>query len=128
MPGCGFASNCFTEFCQHAGLECVSVLDHEACRVRPFGKLDLHEENWSDDSKLRELIRENLGVDDKEPMLVVRRARGLRPKGSRAELKWAILETLFLIERKLPHLESAIQDALQPIGTKKALGNCRSIT
>jgi hypothetical protein len=111
-----------SEFCQEQGLACVSVLDHDECRVVPLRDVATPRNIGSLPSP--KMISEALSVGMDERMLVIRRARAFRRKGSTAELGWAILETLFLIEKRLPDdLEGAIKRELQAVGSKRPLGN-----
>jgi hypothetical protein len=110
-----------TEFCQQEKLECVSVLDHESCCVLPLADHLRAEPSYGEEMRKAVTGRLNIGGD--EPMLLIRRARAFRRKGSNEPLRWAILETLFLIEKRLPFLQSSIQGALQPAGTPQPLGN-----
>lgn len=113
-----------TTFCREEHLEVVSVLDRTACQVYPLR--DIPEEELAQspsDESLREEIGNRLNITYGDEILVIRRARSFRPRGSTEEAKWAILETLFLVERKLRDLQQAVAKELQPLNAKNPLGN-----
>lgn len=115
-----------SEFCRKNDLECVSLLDVKACRAAPLRELE--SEIGGDPEKrqaLQRAIQDRLKVDDSDPVLFIRRARGWRKQGTRDKLTWAILETLFLVETKCRKLEGTFKSQLESLdkGGRKALGN-----
>ena len=108
-----------SEFCEDARLECVSVLDHDACRSCSLSSIS----GDTASEELKALIRNRLRMEANDSVLLLRRARAVRQRGARTALTWAILETLFLVEARLPRLEGAATAALRPISSKTPTGN-----
>jgi len=108
-----------SEFWVREGFDCVSVLDHDVCSVRRLRDLSPGDA----DGRLKRLITERLQIKDTEPILLLRRARGIRPQRSRRPIRWAILESLFLIAGRLPFDETDIKSALQPATTRSPTGD-----
>ncbi len=113
-----------SEFCDSQKLECVSVLDHAGSRQQSLRDLARQSPAGAELSPPETVeLGKALGVEADEQILVLRRARGFREMGAAVPLQWAILETLFLVARKLPHLENFIRNELQQAAAKKPLGN-----
>lgn len=98
-----------SDFCRNSDLQCISVLDPQGCVTVRFAEVA---------EQIPETWRAELGANGLTSILVVRRARAFQPKDRPDVLpKWAILETLFLLEQKVPYLKEAIEDELPRAGT-----------
>ena len=96
-----------SSFAEEKGLQVGSVLDRESCKIYPLAKIPMTE-LAEGDGDLRSTLRSSLSVDDDERILIVRRARSFSGAAVGSTTRWAILETLFLVERKVGNLQQAL--------------------